>query len=438
MPVRINPSAEPLSFAARTDTPPHPGGKPPPATVLARSQAGDLLEHEMERYCDGLVRGRSFLVAGHRGSGKTTLVDRAVLNLQHQALARQLRFKPLPVYIQGPLIFNANESADAQDDDAASLQPLTLQPPPPEPSPDEEEGRQLANLLVLVAHALHQAVAREFVERFHLHARNRHAAQAPEADELAELAANFQIELTEAPPAHRMLEYMERAGLMKSGVLFGADNGRGPQQGWRELVLLAGVTHVYQRVSGQLKVEDKDRGGQSRSGESTTGLDAKWAELVKPLTAVAAGGAVAVAGAEAAGGNPMWAAAMGLLTALGTGLLFKITATQKRERERTFDRTFFPDLKIRTLHRVMPELFERLQAAGLAPVFIVDELDKVDDLYVRLQSLMNNLKKLFAERAFTCLVVERGFYEELHWREELERQGGSAAPAGPGGGGGGP
>ena len=444
MPVRINPNAEPLSFAARTDTPRHPTGRTPPSPTLARSQAGDLLEHEMKRYCDGLVRGRSFLIAGHRGSGKTTLIDRVVLDLQTASLREELRFKPLPVYLQGPLIFdNEDEAKRPYEASVAipggtSLMKLSLAPNTSAAlsgaggaaagktdSADDDAGLQ-NRVLLQVAQGLHQAVAKEYVERFHLHARRREGL--PGADELAELAARFQIELTEAPPASRLQEYWDRARLTKCGLLFDADNQRGPQQGLREMVVLVGVSHVYQRISGRLEEEDKQRTGQARSDETTSGVDAKWVELVKPLTVVAAGGVVGAAGAAA--GSPVWAMVLGILTALATSVLFKMTSTRTRQRERTRDHTFIPDLGIKTLHRVMPELFERLQAAGLAPVFIVDELDKIDNLYERLQGLLNNLKKLFAERAFTCLVADRGFYEELHWREEIERQGGGSPSTG--------
>ena len=455
MPVRINANAEPLSFAARTDTPPHPGQRAAaePLPILAQSQAGDLLRHEMARYCDGLVRGRSFLIAGHRGSGKTTLIDHVVFQLQKRALNRELRFKPLPIYLQGPLLFDDNPPATppaaaqatpatpAADPggrpivkmsvnvDAANLAAAlaATDPAKAKKTSDEDEDGIEQKVLMQVAQGLHQAVSKEFVERFHLHARL--AANARKGDELAELAARFQIELTEAPPASRLQEYWDRAGATRDGLLFGSDNGRGAQQGLREMVVLSGVSHVYQRISGKLEEEDKRRYGQASTSETTTGVDAKFAELVRPLTSVVAGGAVGAAGA--AGGSPVWAVALGVLTALGTSLLFKVTSTQTRQRERTRDHTFIPDLGIKTLHRVMPELFERLHAAGLAPVFIVDELDKVDNLYDRLQCLLNNLKKLFAERAFTCLVVDRGFYEELHWREELERRGGSPTPPSP-------
>ncbi len=435
MPVLLKRTAEPLSFAARTDTPPHPGGKAPDQVILADSQARRILCHEMRRYCDGLVRGRSFLVAGHRGSGKTTMVDSVILELQKEALNQLLRFKPLPVYVQGPLIFNGA----AEDKPAAAPSPATPPPnplavaiavagqdsaaPAPAAAPNDDGLEQ--RVLQQVAQALHQSLAKEYAERFHLHARRRLDQRDRDGDELAELAARFQIELPEAPPPSRLRDFWRAIKLEQDGVLFNADHQRGRQQGMREMVALTGISHVYQRISGKLEEKEEQGSSQSRSSETQTGLDARWAELAKPLSALVAGGAVG--SAAAASGSVLGALLLGVLTAFGAGLLFKMTTTTSHQRQRKIDRTFLPDLSTKTLHRVMPELFERLLAAGLAPVFVVDELDKVDDLYNRMQQLLDTMKKLFAERAFTCLLVDRGFYEQLHLREEHERR--SAAPS---------
>jgi len=435
MAVLLQATAEPLSLAARTDTPPHPGDKPAPATILAHSRAADVLTHELERYCEGHLRGRSFLIAGHRGSGKTTLVDGVLLQLQQQALARKVRLKPLPVYVQGPQLFDPNGGAtDPRPPATPTPGPVGATGPTgmtvalavagalPEAAarPAEGEDSLERRVLIQVAQGLHQAVAREYVDRFHLHARRRAPPGSRQADEAAELAARFQIELNEAPPPSRLQEFWNQARLTHEGLLFDSPHGRGRQQGLREMVALNGVSHVYQRIAGKLVEKEERLNTGKRSSETPAGAEPKWAELVKPLGALATGGAVGVAGVGAGQGS--MALLLGLLAALGAALVFKLTGTVTRQRERKVDRTFMPDLTTKTLHRVMPELFERLLGAGLAPVFIVDELDKVDDLYDCMHRLLDNLKKLFAERAFTCLLVDRGFYEQLHWREEQERQ----------------
>ncbi len=44
--------------------------------MLVGSDAARTLEDAMRRYVSGEVSGRSFLIAGHRGAGTTTLVRR--------------------------------------------------------------------------------------------------------------------------------------------------------------------------------------------------------------------------------------------------------------------------------------------------------------------------------------------------------------------------
>jgi hypothetical protein len=420
MTIRLRGNAEPFSARAqpgRTQIRPH----------LAQSQGARLLTQELRRYCNGEVRGRSFLLAGHRGSGKTTMVDEALLKLQEQAHAGTLLMKPLPVYLLGPTLLEEERSTEASappSPPASTCGPTSvtvnvagesISVPAPPPPPDDDE--LMHRVLIQVVLALHQAVSKQFVDRFH------ELARAPFAEpELCEMAAQFQIELTEAPPPSRLREFWSLAGALELGLLFDAqhmDATRRQYQGLRELVALTGVTHAHQRVSGELKEQDDQRSGRSRTREIEARTGSKGSELLKPVVAVASGAAVATA--SAASGAPFAAIVLGLLTALGAGVLFRMSTSTSDKRERQVDRTFIPDLSIKTLHRLLPSLVERLQDAGLAPVFVIDELDKVDDLERRIYPLIRNLKKLFAERSFTCLLVDRGFYENLLIREELER-----------------
>ena len=65
MPIQIVDFAEPFTEAQRA-------GLADPVHI--KSDAYYQLLHELRRYCNLEISGRSFLVAGHRGSGKTTLV----------------------------------------------------------------------------------------------------------------------------------------------------------------------------------------------------------------------------------------------------------------------------------------------------------------------------------------------------------------------------
>ena len=54
-------------------------------------QAASILKRELERYSRGDVRGRSFLIAGHRGAGKTTLALRIVDDVGRDIVTNSLQ-----------------------------------------------------------------------------------------------------------------------------------------------------------------------------------------------------------------------------------------------------------------------------------------------------------------------------------------------------------
>jgi Cdc6-like AAA superfamily ATPase len=53
---------------------------------FARSRAYRIFLRELRRYTIEEVSGRSFLIAGHRGAGKTALVSQAVRELRTRLL----------------------------------------------------------------------------------------------------------------------------------------------------------------------------------------------------------------------------------------------------------------------------------------------------------------------------------------------------------------
>src|SRR5271170_5014290 len=74
MPIGIVEPPEPLSQASAAKEEP----------ILIGSDAVRLVQHELTRYCYGGVNGRSFLIAGHRGAGKTTIVQSAFERVREQ------------------------------------------------------------------------------------------------------------------------------------------------------------------------------------------------------------------------------------------------------------------------------------------------------------------------------------------------------------------
>lgn len=357
--------------------------------VRAASASAQLLRQELERYCSGMTEGRSFLIAGHRGSGKTTLVMSSideVLRLQRSSRPGWLR--PLPILLHGPSLFDAEEPAWSATDIS------------------EQASAALAQVVL----GLHRNAVREFGLCYRDRAVEAAAAlSGSAAADILERAAQFEIEVLEDPHATRLREFWEQAGALRAGVLHKLPPK--PDQGMRELVALNGLCNAHQRISGDLRSKDT-----SFKEERTEMLPSSLAklrslDLVKPVAATLAGTTVTAAGVV--GHSLVSSALMGLLAVGATSLLFESGGQTTEKRSRQVDTVFIPDLTPKTLDRLIPVLIRRLRDAGLAPVLIVDELDKVKNLARRMDEMIPHLKKLVAESVFTCFLTDRGYLEHL-------------------------
>ena len=422
----------------RVHIPSDPTGLDPGASILASCDGSRELEQELRRYCSGELDGRSFLVAGLRGSGKTWLVENAVGELQHGSGAAT-RMRALRVSVQGPHIFevldepprepsSATTPATAQQGAHASVS-LTVNrgrtAPPASPlasSVDEardalhrqaQRRRLFQHVLETVVFSLHSALSAEFVRRFREIARQRDDAR------LHELAAALEISLPEGPSPAEMRAFWHSADALERGVLFPGRKLAG--RGMRELSALSGMSYAYKRVAGEVQAKFSEQQSASDTHESS---GQQWAtqigDLAKPLTAVLAG-AFVTAGA-AVKQDLLPAALLGMATAAVAAIVLRLSSKRIRHDEDKRDLTFLPKTDAASLERVLPELIRRLKVAGLAPVIVVDELDKVENLWDKLTTygLLDHFKKLFAEQVFTCLLVNRSFMEELTIRERAD------------------
>jgi len=414
MPIHILDSADPLSDASLS------AGSD---AVLrnAQSGAGRVLRLELARYCRGEVNGRSFLIAGHRGAGKTTMVADALDQvLKRSRLPVERLLRPLPIFLHGPSLFEteAHDSEPAREGTARRRNK-------DEPSEQQKMAAQARVALKHIILGIHRAVVTEFARGYRqsLVEGDANAARlASQRTALAELAAQFEIELAEDPPARRLHEFWEMAGALQSGVLFAASPR--PGQGSRELVALNGMCNAHQRISGEMSALDKTARSDDETVEKTVGTELRGAELVKPLASVLAGAVVAAGSAAGSHGLGLSLAA-GLAAALVSSLFVKSTTTTIHKQGRQTDTSFIPDLSLKTLDRILPTLIQRLRDAGLAPVLVIDELDKVRGLPDRLVGMIHFLKKLLAENVFTCFLTDRGYLEHLR----LKGNGAAYAPA---------
>lgn len=414
MPIKIVDIPEPFTVASQLS---------PERPPLIESDAYRQLVHELRRYCNGEVAGRSFLIAGHRGSGKTTLVSSAFDGLLRERYLprpsapgeprKTMMLRPLPVLLQGPtLLPSSTEDLPLSVDGTGK--------------PDRQLT-QMENVLVQITLALHRAVAREMVTAFRAHVSRLTMSPGMNIRELLELAAELQLELDDYMGKARLRDVWRRAGALRGGVLyaltsqpyflhdelrvrFSADVS--PDQGSRELVGLASVCDAYRRISGKISRKNETKSDITNKDEHTSELDLKGKELSGPFVALLSGAAVG-AGAWAGVGNVRVGVLAGALTALLGTFSAKVSVSRKRERSASLQDLFIPDLSVATLDRILPVLLIRLRDAGLAPIFVVDELDKVEGLSMRIRDMIWRLKKLVAENACFCFLADRNYFEEM-------------------------
>ncbi|HEY4357298.1 MAG TPA: hypothetical protein VGN16_16225 [Acidobacteriaceae bacterium] len=392
-----------------------PTGQGRDESLLIGSEALRLLEGELQKYCSGRSDGGSFLIAGHRGAGKTTLVRGAIQRVEKILLEQRAQglgnrdsrvtLRPLLVPLQGPnLLPPDDKDRETTAAESADAKPSAESGKTPQPTAME-------TVLIQITLGLYRALANRFSEAYTASVFRRGPGPNP-AREL-ELAAQFELDLDEYPGKARLREYWRRMDALESGILF-SDGNRPPGNGFRELVALSSACEAYQRIAGHFSRESKNTSGSTRESQSEFAVEAKGGEFLKPFTALLAGGAVG-AGVAAIHANPATAVCLGLVTALASTAVFRYSAKRSRQQAVNRSELFIPDLSVATLDRLLPVLIQRIVRAGLAPVFMVDELDKVD-LSERITGMVKRLKKLVAEEAFFCFLTDRKYFEELSGR----------------------
>ena len=388
--------------------------------IFAKSHAYSLLVRELKRYLQGQIRGRSFLISGHRGSGKTSLVLRAVQDLQHRDTGALVQ-RPLLVKLHGPSLLapinNENDKADKKD--------------------NEEDGAALA-VLVEITIALYRALCGEVTRCYRDHAIEK--SLLGNENDLQELAGQLSLELDNAPDPVLLREFWDRVGALRSGVLWShlsqkenhlkgwrwlrwpslsdiyhrRSHEQENDQGIRELVAISTAAQAFQVVSGSIEYKTEKIDNVKTDTERSSSVKPPVKEIVNSLMGLIAGVLVGGAAFVKEDQGVITSAVIGLLMALATGLTLTWSTTRKRERSTSRHHTFIRKRDVTTLDRELPIVIERIRAAGLAPVFVVDELDKVDNLRDLMAHLVQRLKHLVADYSFFCFLTDRDYFEYLH------------------------
>lgn len=379
--VRLDFGAEPLSPNAKTYQ-----------IKLADSEASSTLSSELQRYCNGDSSGRSFLIAGHRGSGKTTLVHKAVQeaikSYENQALQR----RPFLVNLHGPDLLN-------------SLDNVSTGKPSEIANNDEMKSKVVKEAI----NELHKTLISCFKEAFW---------EAEDNDGLPpHLAVHFIHLLSGHPDLNALEKLWQRAGFAEKG-LFNA-GFYSERQGLLEILALHTSCKAFQRISGKYEVTHKFNKGEERRAEQVKGLGlpgvSDWKQITPIITAGLLGGG-ALLGKE----GPFIAAFMATIGLLGTMATLRLTSKRSSVTSSTVESVFLPDLSNANLHRAFLDLLEKLYDAGFTPVFMIDELDKVENIGEKMRILISHFKKLVSEQAFFCFLTDRDYLEHIRTKQRRE------------------
>jgi hypothetical protein len=423
MPIFIKESPEPLTYASVFTEP-----------LLAECEAYRCLFHDILRYGRRETMGRSILISGHRGSGKTTLVRWAIERAQ-RALKDDLKSaRPLLVPLHGPDLLGGEAvmaTAPAKQDKKAKVPEkdknrVNGQENPEQHAKEEtqEKGKTEATAkssdsseaandttraaLRLLTQALHRAYVDELGRCF--------AERAGDADEIRELVGQLLVELDHAPDLRALRFLWKKVDKLGPGVLFPATPQRRPDQGFRELVAASAVIEAFQRVAGTLKDQHESKEEAEQSVKSEGKSDWSGKDLLNPLTGLLAGGAAGagiVAGHTGGSAHPLVAALAAILTAVGSTAALNYSSSRSRKSTRQSSQSFSWDTSIASLDRMLPVMVERIVGAGLAPIFVVDELDKIEGIDKKMETLIHHLKHLVTEKTFFCFLADRSYFEHV-------------------------
>lgn len=329
-----------------------------PARVM-QGRAYKQLRDDLVRYCRGEVSGRSFVVSGHRGAGKTTLV---------LALVEELR-----AMAAGAV---ASPAADSRDPVHAIRRPFLVHVSAPDvygrPVDPTASSTNLGDeLLQHLSRKLHFAAGDEFVRAF----RERALALSdsnPAKQELLAASGQLAMELRAGARLEPIRRFWLLADAMRSGILGGPALPGSEDSGVRELIALDASAEAYQIAIG--KVASEEERGSKQDSAAAVDWTAALKSFVAPVAALVGG--VAGAGVGVARNFSVG----GALGASGVGVALALILTQSIAPQRSASRTdryrFEPDTRVGSLAWRLPRTIDLLFAAGLAPVIVVDELDK--------------------------------------------------------------
>jgi hypothetical protein len=390
------------------------------------------LKRELTHYLNGEIPGRSFLIAGHRGTGKTSLVRRAVDDLADDLLDRSTKDDALAAEgagrklpdgpFQRPLLVKLHGPTMLQND---------VEVPKPaaagtsgDATTKVEAGPHAALLQITVA--LYRALVGEISTGFTAHAR-RHAGARGQLG-CVEMAAQLALELDRGADPALLRQAWCAIGRLEGGVLWPASADetlqahRMDDQGLRELAAVVTAGKAYLKCTGKLTEGQKRSSSVSLANEAGIKASADNARMVGLLSSVGLGVAAGAA-VQGVGHNAPASFGAGLLTWLLGTLSLDWSARRTSKADSSTAQSFDADVSLPTLERDLPQIITRMRRAGLAPVFAIDELDKLEKPEAGTASLINQFKHIVTDLGFFCFLVDRDYFEQIEQRLRLDPYG---------------
>lgn len=414
MPLYIGQPPEPLSPSAIESSQP---------SRRVHSQQSQQLHDTMLRYLRGEVSGRSILIGGSRGSGKTTLVKGTIHDLDLVAQSSRNIRRPVYVPLHGPSLLPESDEIEVEffrrfreSVKSTKAEEKWYEQYWPNRLEDEATSQafKLEFALEQIAKVLYVAVADVITRSFRRRIIERDGqGHRQEALDGLEMAAQLQLELDREPEVARLRMLWDHINRLDSGVLF-PDMKTGPEQvdrGLTEIVALASAIQVNLRINNNVSHETKESEDKAQVDARTSEFGGKVNEIMKPLLPILTGGATTTATFSSLG--PFMAVLSGIAVSLAAGMTVQLTSERKRSRSQKEEFVLLRDLSSRSLLRLMPSLIDRLCSAGLAPIFVIDELDKIKGLKKEMNDLVGFLKQFCGEDAFFCFLTGREFFEEM-------------------------
>ncbi len=355
-----------------------------PAGCLARRR----LSAAMTAWLEDRIRGKAILLAGHPGSGKTTMVQGVIENHTKSVQDRVI----LPVLLHGPTLFRSPGSASGVDAETALADQLF---------------RDLAV-------GLYQAVRARVVQELE----SRASGDPDQRALFTEVAAWFRVDHEDSARVELLAvlrDLWERLGVLEHGLL--VPSGR-KNKGYAEIALLANLHRLHLRATGEVSASARASGESSREASERSSAE------LSPLRDLPSGWSGLAGGALTSGalfaGVPPWIVGVGALAGIAATSSLTLAAEYRRSVRGSRELTYKEDDSLTTYALRVPRAVEAVRELGVYPVFVLDELDKVPELPQQLLGALGKLKALVNERhALFVLITGASYFRAA--RESISR-----------------